>query len=170
MKENALLSAKKVGRFVGEIFENDLHAKRVLSLANATAGAIEAATLGVHAIGHGLAETAWLNPKHAIKQVDRMLGNDAINPFQLAALWVPFVVAERKEILVALDWTDFERDDHATLAIHLITTHGRSTPLIWKTVVKSGLAGSRLMWKLAMAPFRAGLFKYSTVSYAAFSC
>jgi len=54
-------------------------------------------------------------------------------------------VAERKEIVVILDWTDFEKDDHATLAIHMVTTHGRSTPLIWKTARKSGLAGNQTL-------------------------
>jgi hypothetical protein len=46
-------------------------------------------------------------------------------------------------LVIALDWTDFENDDHATLAAHLITTHGRATPLIWMTVSKSTLEGQR---------------------------
>src|SRR5690606_18075114 len=54
-----------------------------------------------------------------------------------------FVVAERKELVIALDWTEFDADDHATLAAHLITTHGRATPLVWLTVPKSTLEGQR---------------------------
>ena len=34
----------------------DLHAKRVLSLANATLGVLTSASLAVHAIGQGLAQ------------------------------------------------------------------------------------------------------------------
>jgi hypothetical protein len=72
-----------------------------------------------------------------------LLGNDAVNPWNLAEQWVPFVVASREEIVVAMDWTDFESDDQMTLAIHMVTSHGRSTPLLWKTVWKSQIAGAQ---------------------------
>jgi hypothetical protein len=56
---------------------------------------------------------------------------------------VPYVIGERKEAIVALDWTSFEGDDHATLAAYLVTSHGRATPLMWKTVLASELKGAR---------------------------
>jgi hypothetical protein len=48
---------------------------RVLSLANGVVGVMRAASLGIHAIGPGLADAQDLDPKHAIKQVDRLLSN-----------------------------------------------------------------------------------------------
>jgi hypothetical protein len=54
------LARKDVQRFVGEIFEGDIHAKRVLSLANATTGVLAAGTLAVSAIGQGLAPVCGL--------------------------------------------------------------------------------------------------------------
>jgi hypothetical protein len=42
-----------------------------------------------------------------------------------------------------LDWTDFDADNQSTIALHLITKHGRATPLLWKTVTKSDLEGWR---------------------------
>ena len=84
-----------------------------------------------------------LVPKHAVKQVDRLLSNRGVDVWQLFALWVPYLVAEREEIVVALDWTDFDADNQSTLALHLLTSHGRATPLMWKTVLKSGLRGWR---------------------------
>jgi hypothetical protein len=33
-----------------------------------------------------------------------------------------------------LDWTDFDADDQATIVESVITTHGRATPLWWRTV------------------------------------
>jgi hypothetical protein len=66
-----------------------------------------------------------------------MVGNSGIDVWLLFHPWARFVVGERKEIVVALDWTDFDGDDHATLAGYLITNHGRATPLIWMTVPKS---------------------------------
>jgi hypothetical protein len=52
---------------------------------------------------------------------------------------VPFVLARRKEAIIALDWTDFDSDGQSTIALHLITDHGRATPLVWKTVNKNEL-------------------------------
>ena len=42
-----------------------------------------------------------------------------------------------------MDWTDFDADNHATLALHLITRHGRATPLLWLTVDKDELKSQR---------------------------
>jgi hypothetical protein len=118
---------------VEDLFEDDLHAKRVLSLANGVTGVLRAATLSVHAIGEGYAEVAKTKPRFGVKQVERFLSNAAIDVARLTPSWARFVVGARKEIVVALDWTDFERDDHATLCAYVVTTHGRATPLTWKT-------------------------------------
>lgn len=128
---------------LGELFEADMHAKRVLSLTNATLGVLRAGALGVHAIGVGLAREMDLDPKHATKQVDRLLSNKAIRPWDLFATWIPFVLAKRDEALVAIDWTDFDADGQTTAMLHLISSHGRSTPLVWKTVRKSELKDQR---------------------------
>ena len=57
-----------------------------------------------------------------MKQPDRLLGNRGIEVWSLFGAWAGFVVGERKKIVVALDWTEFDADDHATLAGYLITT------------------------------------------------
>ena len=101
--------AKQVRAFIESLFEEDLHAKRVLSLANGVVGAIEAAALGVHAIGHGLADVDFLDPKHAIKQVDRLLSNSGVEVDALQVHWVAFVVGQRDELVVAIDWTESTR-------------------------------------------------------------
>jgi hypothetical protein len=105
------LRPSDVTEFVRGMFEEDLHARRVASLADATTGAIRAGTLAVHAIGHGLSSARSLNSKHAIKQVDRLLSNQGVDPWDLLAHWVPFVVGGRTEMMVAMDWTDFDADD-----------------------------------------------------------
>lgn len=133
----------KVSKTVETIFDNDLHARRVLSLANGVVGVLKAAVLSIHAIGRGYAQATNLSEKHGVKQTDRMLGNDGIDVWSLFGPWAQFVVGVRKEIVVALDWTEFDADDHATLAAYLITNHGRATPLIWMTVSKSTLEGKR---------------------------
>ncbi|MEK7730342.1 MAG: IS4 family transposase [Planctomycetota bacterium] len=122
---------------------DDFHAKRVLSLANGVTGTIHGATLGIHAIGQGLAQAQGLNPKHAVKQVDRLLSNAGISVEGFFEHWVPFVLGAREDVYVALDWTEFDADDHCTIALYLITSHGRATPLLWKTVTKSTIEGWR---------------------------
>jgi len=42
--------------------------------------------------------------------------------------------------MYAMDWTDFVADDQTTLALNLVTRHGRATPLLWLTVPKDELA------------------------------
>jgi len=125
------------------VLGNEVHAKRILSMANASLGVIQAGSLSVSAIGHGLAEAEGLDGKHAIKQVDRLLSNDGIAVCDVFESWVPFVVGARRELVVAMDWTDFDADDQSTLTIELVTSHGRTTPLVWSTVEKSTLKGWR---------------------------
>lgn len=141
------INEQQVRDLLGEVFEHDLHAKRILSLANATLGVIHSASLAVHTIGRALAMARGLKPRHAIKQVDRLLSNDGVDVWHLFRQWVPFVLAERGEAVIALDWTDFEPDDQCTLAASLVTSHGRTTPLLWKTHVKSKLAGNQTAWE-----------------------
>lgn len=142
-RANPRIAPERVHRFVDELVGNDLHAKRVLSLSSGVCGVMHASSLAVHAIGEGLAAAAGLNPKHAIKQIDRLLSNAGIDVWELFALWVPFVLAKRREVVIALDWTEFDRDDQATIAAQLLTSHGRSTPLVWLTVRKSEMADRR---------------------------
>jgi hypothetical protein len=126
-----------------ELFLEDMHARRVLSIANGVVGVIHAAALSIHAIGHGLAQAKGGASKHGIKQVDRLLSNAKLDVWRHFAQWVPFAIADRKEIVVALDWTEFDPDGHVTIALYLITSHGRATPLMWKTHPKSTLEGKR---------------------------
>ncbi|ATB45119.1 hypothetical protein [Corallococcus macrosporus] len=137
------INEEQVRAFLENLFEEDLHAKRVLSLSHATLGVVHAASLSVHAIGQALAWARGGVQKHGIKQVDRLLSNEAVDVWKLAAAWVPYVLAERTEAVVALDWTDFEADDHTTLVASLVTLHGRTTPLLWLTLKKSAMAGNR---------------------------
>ena len=143
MAQNQTLSYGDVHRFVDGVFADDLHAKRVLSLTNATLGVIKTASLAVNTIGQGLALARGLTTKHAIKQVDRLLSNRGIDVDAALRHWVPYVVGARASINVAMDWTDFDADDQATIMLSLLTRHGRATPLMWLTVDTSTLKNRR---------------------------
>jgi len=128
---------------VDNIFANTEHEKRKESLANAALGVINSASLITHRIGLGLAEAKDLLGKHEVKQVDRLLSNENLVTWDCFGPYVSYVVGARKELVVAMDWTDFDKDKQATIAISLVTTHGRATPLIWKTVSKKKLKNKR---------------------------
>jgi hypothetical protein len=106
---NQILCFAEVHRVLAGLFDGDLHAKRVLSLANATLGVIRTASLAVNTIGQGLALARGLVTKHAIKQVDRLLSNQGIDLDAALRHWVPYVVGPRSSINVAMDWTEFRR-------------------------------------------------------------
>ena len=60
----------EVQSFVGGVYGDDLHAKRIASLAGATLGVMHSASLAVAMIGQALAQARGLVTKHAVKQVD----------------------------------------------------------------------------------------------------
>ena len=139
---------RKVGRqeldeLMEEVFGGAIHAQRVASLRDGVDGVLHAASLGVRAIGQGLAIANGLAPRHAIKQVDRLLSNPKLMREEVARCWVRFVVAKRKELIVNFDWTEFQDSDQAMIVLGTQTEHGRSTPLVWKTVTHSELKDQR---------------------------
>jgi len=129
--------------YLGGLYGADLHAKRIESLAGATLGVMQAASLAVALIGHALAQARGLVTKHAVKQVDRLLSNNGIDVWDTFARWVPHQIAGRQDILVAMDWTDFDHDDQSTLVLSLVTSHGRATPLLWLSVWKDEITKQR---------------------------
>jgi hypothetical protein len=134
---------KDIHAFIDGLYDHDLHAKRVDSLAAATLGVMTGASLAVAMIGQALAQARGLRTKHAIKQVDRLLSNRGIDVWGSFARWVPHLIGTREAVTIAMDWTDFDSDDQATLAFNLVTDHGRAMPLMWLSVWKDELKNQR---------------------------
>ena len=143
MQPNQTLCFAEIHHGLTRLFDGDLHAKRIVSLANATLGVVRTASLAVNTIGQGLALARGLVTKHAIKQVDRLLSNEGIDIDAALRHWVPYVVGPRNSINVAMDWTDFDADGQATIMLSLLTRHGRATPLLWLTVDTATLRNHR---------------------------
>ena len=133
----------EVRGFIGDLYGQDLHAKRVDALAGATLGVMAGASLAVSMIGQALAQARGLVTKHAVKQVDRLLSNAGIDVWDSFTRWVPQQVGAGRDILVAMDWTDFDHDSQSTLVLSLVTGHGRAAPLIWLSVWKDEIATRR---------------------------
>jgi len=125
------------------LFASDLHAKRVSSLACGVLGVMTSASLAVSVIGQALAQARGKAGKHSIKQVDRLLSNQGIDVWALLPLWIKETVGARRELVIAMDWTDFDADDQMTLVFSLVTKHGRATPLLWFSLFKAELTGKR---------------------------
>jgi hypothetical protein len=128
---------------IDQLFEGDVHVKRVNSIANAVLGVMTGASLAIAVIGQSLAQARGLCTKHALKQVDRLLNNEKFVVWDYFAYWVINVLGDRKEIVVAMDWTDFDADGQTTLVLSIVTSHGRATPVLWLSVWKDELKGMR---------------------------
>jgi hypothetical protein len=77
------------------------------------------------------------------KQVDGLVGNEKIDLAELSPELVRMLLGARKQIVVSMDWTEFDYSDQSRISLNLITRHGRATPLVWITVEKSSMRGRR---------------------------
>lgn len=148
MKDEKVKRQRQVGRkhvdeYVEAIFGADVHAQRVASLRNGIDGVLHAASLGVRAIGAGLASAQGLAPRHAIKQVDRLLSNEKLAKEPTSACWVRYVLGQRRDVFVNFDWTEFDASGQIMLVLGTQTKHGRSTPLLWQTFERAALKGQQ---------------------------
>jgi hypothetical protein len=140
----SLLSPEKLQAFLEDAFGDDLHAARVSALNTSLRGILKAGELSIHAIGRSIASLEGITRESGTNQIDRLLSNDGIDLHNvLFPLWGPLVVGKREEIVLVIDWTDFEKDDHKTLFMCVITEHGRPTPIYWKTFQKSQMNGKQ---------------------------
>jgi len=127
------VSAMMTKSFVSGVVPGDMHAMRVESITGGVMGILQSGSLAVSAIGKGYAAFNDGVAKHGVKQVDRMLSNAGIDLDGFFATWLPSVVAGASEVVLAMDWTEFDRDGHSTLGLTAMTGHGRGTPLFWRT-------------------------------------
>jgi Transposase DDE domain len=142
-KQDRQFGREELEGLMDEVFGGEVHAQRLASLTDGVDGVLHAASLGVRAIGQGLAVAQGLAPRHAITPVDRLLSNPKLSMEQVFGCWVPFVVGERREVVVNVDGTECEAADQCTVVLGMQTEHGRSTPLVWKTVTRSELKDQR---------------------------
>src|SRR3954453_3733119 len=136
-QKRSFLKFQDVRAFLDSILDEDIHAKRVDSLANATLGVMTGGSLGVAIIGKSLAQARGLLPKHAIKQVDRLLSNRKLEAWDIFATWVPELVGSRPHRGDGLDRLRRRRAPGAQAG------HGRATPLVWLSVLKDELKDAR---------------------------
>lgn len=133
------ITPRQIVRFVTDVLAPGMHFKRALSIGQAVLGTMHSSRLNSASIGRALARASGITPKSGIKQIDRLLANEKFDIDAIFGLMVPWIVAQRTEIVLSLDWTEFPTHGHSCIAINLVTSHGRATPLVWKTVESSTL-------------------------------
>jgi hypothetical protein len=140
----------EVKQFLTSQFAGDMHSKRLTSLSDGVTGVLASQSLRLSKIGEGLAAAKGVLPKHAKKQVDRLLSNEGVDIEFCQARLAKLLMFHRRRIIVAMDWTVFAKDQQVTLTLRLITKHGRATPLLWQTVSTIGLKGHKNEHVLAL--------------------
>ncbi len=96
--------------------------------------------LGSAIIGRHLAmaDEVTTTAKHAIKRVDRFLGNSRIDMVIAQGDLITYLLDDAPEALLTLDWTDPRDGVHQFLSLNW-RAHGRAIPLGWITVRKDSL-------------------------------
>ena len=131
-----------IQNYLDALFSEDLHAKRVKPGHSALGVMTERIAGGVdHRPVSGPSARAAEQARH---QASRSAVEQSRHR-RLGDVWAlgGDIVGQGKTIVVAMDWTDFDADDQTTLALNLITNHGRATPLLWLTVLKDELKDRR---------------------------
>ena len=83
--------------------------------------------LGIAAIGRRLATAKTAKAKHAIKRVDRFVGNARIDLEVACGDLIETVIGSARQVYLTLDWTDPKTKDgqFQILSIH-VRAHGRA--------------------------------------------
>ena len=129
---STVIDPRRVVQFVTDLLNPVMHYKRALSIGQAVVGTMP--RVGSAVRPSDVRRRACSTSRRRFKQVDRLLGNEQFDVEAVFQQSVPWLVAHRAEIVVSLDWTEYGAHGHSRIAVNLVTTHGRATPLVWKTV------------------------------------
>lgn len=144
---NKLINLRRSINIISKIFNPNMHKKRVKAIGRAVFGALHADRLMISKIGRSLAHLTGSSPKHTIKAVDKLMGNEKFDLPECFQFYVPWLVAHRPKMIVTLDWTEFCYTGHQTLSVNLVTKHGRATPLLWKSYEDTEIKGNRVRFE-----------------------
>ena len=86
-----------------------------------------------------------------VKQIDRLLTNVSVKLEALFPSWIRFVVVVRTELIVALDRTEFDADDHSARTPTRNTRHGPRNAAHLEDDKKSDREGHRTQWEHDLA-------------------
>jgi DDE family transposase len=120
-----MMPQREIMKLVRGVFKG-LWKRHVANIGLLTTALLRGRRAGVAALGRQL--DVDTTPKHAIKRVDRFLGNPR---FRLLDAWealLPWVIGPRKEVVIACDWTKVRQ--WPVLSASVIY-RGRALPILW---------------------------------------
>ena len=94
-----------------------MHAARVESIGNGVVGVVCSTWMGIQAIGQAYSNAVGILPKSGIGQLNRMLSNDGLDLNTLQKCHIQFVMGGRRELVLAMDWAEFDDDRQSCLAV-----------------------------------------------------
>lgn len=122
--------------------------RHLVNLALLVHAAFESRRLGVAALGRAM--RCATSPKHAIKRVDRFLGNERFDHWTAQEQLLRAVIGPRKTVFIPVDWTKI-REWPALVAG--VVKRGRAVPVAWAVL------GNRALYKSQNA-FENGFFSW----------
>ena len=106
-----------------------IHARRLTALMACVSALLQGQRLTLTALGRSLPGKAY--PKHAIKRVDRLLGNPHLQSEQLLFYWVMLraLLGPLKQPLILVDWSPINAEANLFLLRAAIPLAGRTFPV-----------------------------------------
>src|SRR6266545_2321235 len=126
-------------QYVDEMLGSEGHKKTTDAITSVVHGILQARSLALSLVATFVAAAHQILPKAAAQRLDRLCANPRLGLDVVGFSWVRYALGARKEVLLTIDWTDFDADEQATVVIAIVTTHGRATPLWWRTVRQKDL-------------------------------
>jgi len=121
------MSAERIVLVVGRVFQG-FHAKNQRTLAVLMAALLVAGRAGVASLGRAIdSKTSF---KHAIKRVDRFLGNDNVVVLDWCKALFATVIGPRKAVKIAIDWTKI---GPWPVLVASVVIRRRGIPVYWAT-------------------------------------
>jgi hypothetical protein len=111
---NRATEFKYTHNFIEALFAEDMHAKRVYSLANATLGVMTSASLAVSTIGHGLALARRGLSKHALARIVAVFDRPLVSSDDAATeAWFSDLPMQWEKLAIELekDFAKFAKND-----------------------------------------------------------
>lgn len=145
MKNKFKHKYEEIANVISGNLKEKFHHKTILSISNATFGLLNQGKATISKIGEGYANGNGTKIKHGIKQVDGLLSNKKFNIKDSQETITKLLTKNRNKVLIAIDWTDFYKDNQTTLSAKLVTKHGRATPLVWQTYYLDKIKGMKFI-------------------------
>jgi hypothetical protein len=108
-----------------------MHKSRLRTVSAVLWGFLSAAKLGISALGRAVAIAT--TPRHGIKRVDRLMGNELWSPEEVMSVLSKEAERNFGAMVVSLDWVELRQGFRALVA-SVCTRRGRALPVAWQVV------------------------------------